>query len=85
MTVQKPSKKKGASALPPYMSKIIKASALLGDTKTLLSHWDVDATVPENLERINRENVSAEASRSRVKDILAVFSQRYLVEARSSS
>lgn len=82
MAVRKPTKKKGvtASAPPPYTSKIIKASALLDDTKTLLSHWDVDATVPENLDRIRRENVFAKASRSRVEDILAVFRQRYLVE-----
>src|SRR4051812_20488895 len=77
MVVRKPTKKKGllASAPPPYTSKIIKASALLDDTKTLLSHWEVDATVPENLHRIQRENVFAKASRSRVKDILAVFRQ----------
>jgi len=41
----------------------------------------VDATVPDNLDRIRRENIFAKASRSRVKDILAVFRQRYLVEA----
>ncbi len=64
-----------------YSSKIIKASALLDDTKTLLSHWDVAATVSDNLDRINRENIFAKASRSRVEDILAVFRQRYLVEA----
>ena len=69
-----------ALCVPRYTSRIIKASALLDDTKTLLSHWDIDATVPENLDRINRENVFAKASRSRVKDILAVFRQRYLVE-----
>jgi hypothetical protein len=34
--------------------------------------------VPENLDRIRRENVFAKASRSRVEDILAVFRQRYL-------
>jgi hypothetical protein len=83
MAVRKPSKKKGASASAPpaYTSKIIKASALLDDTKTLLSHWDVDATVPDNLDRIRRENIFAKASRSRVEDIVAVFRQRYLVEA----
>jgi len=83
MAVLKTSKKKRVSGhtSPVYSSKIIKASALLGDTKTLLSHWDVDATVPENLDRISRENVFAKASRSRVEDILAVFRQRYLVEA----
>jgi hypothetical protein len=81
--VQNATKKKRvpASAPPPYSSKIIKAGALLDDTKALLSHWDVDATVPENLDRISRENVFAKASRSRVEDILAVFRQRYLVEA----
>ncbi len=82
MAVRK-AKKKGVSASvpPPYTSKIIKASALLDDTKTLLSHWDVKATVPGNLDRFRRENVFAKASRSRVEDILAVFRQRYLVEA----
>ncbi len=31
--------------LATYSSKIIKAGALIGDTKTLLSCWDVTATV----------------------------------------
>jgi hypothetical protein len=83
MAVQNQPKKKGVRSSAPllYTSKIIKASALLDDTKTLLSHWDVNATVPENLDRIQRENIFAKASRSRVEDILAVFRQRYLVEA----
>jgi len=83
MTVQKATKPKGvsASASPPYTSRIIKAGALLDDTKTLLSHWDVTASVPENLDRIRRENVFGKASRSRVEDILAIFRQRYLTEA----
>jgi hypothetical protein len=75
--------KMGKKSAPPsghYTSKIIKASALLDDTKTLLSHWDITASVPDNLGRIRRENVFAKASRSRVEDILAVFRQRYLVE-----
>jgi hypothetical protein len=83
MAVQKAMKWKEfpASAPPSYTSKIIKAGALLDDTKTLLSHWDVAALVPENLERLRRENVLGKASRSRVEDILAVFRQRYLREA----
>ena len=83
MAVQKATKQKGisASASPPYTSRIIKAGALLDDTKTLLSHWDETASVPENLDRIRRENVFGKASRSRVEDILAVFRQRYLTEA----
>jgi len=62
----------------PYTSRIIKAGALLPDTKTLLSHWDTGATVEDNLGRIRRENVFGKASRSRVEDILAIFRQRYL-------
>lgn len=83
MAVRNNKTKKGVSAAeqPPYTTRIIKAGALLDDTKTLLSHWDVTATVPENLDRIRRENVFGKASRSRVEDILAVFRQRYLVEA----
>ena len=63
-----------------YSSKIIKAGALLPDTKTLLSHWDVKASVAENLRRLRRDNVFGKASRSRVEDILAIFRQRYLAE-----
>ncbi len=64
----------------PYTSRIIKAGALLGDTKTLLTAWDTKATVPDNLARIRRENVFGKTSRSRVEDILAIFRQRYLVD-----
>jgi len=53
---------------------------LIGDTKTLLSHWDLDASVDENLSRVRRENVFGKASRSRVEDILGIFRQRYLSE-----
>jgi Putative inner membrane protein (DUF1819) len=72
--------KKKWSRCPPYTSKIIKAGALLADTKTLLSHWDVRAPIRENLDRLRRENVFGKASRSRVKNILAIFRQRYLRE-----
>jgi hypothetical protein len=68
------------SSATPYTSKIIKAGALIGDTKTLLSHWDVDASVDENINRMQRNNVFGKASRSRVEDILAIFRQRYLTE-----
>src|SRR5436309_13809133 len=65
----------------PYSSKIIKAGALIGDIKTLLSHWDVDSSVDENINRVQRDNVFGKASRSRVNAILAIFRQRYLTEA----
>ena len=68
-----------------YSSKIIKAGALLPDTKTLLSHWDSTETGQDNLGRIRRENVFGKASRSRVEDILAIFRQRYLADERGHS
>ena len=63
-----------------YSSKIIKAGALLPDTKTLLSHWDTSVLVSQNLDRLRRENIFGKASRSRVEDILAILRQRYLTE-----
>jgi len=62
-----------------YRSKIIKAGALLADTKTLLAHWDTASSVSKNLDQFRRENIFGKASRSRVEDILAIFRQRYLV------
>ncbi len=64
-----------------YTSKIIKAGALIADTKTLLASWDLSRTVDENLDKFLSENIFGKASRSRVEDILAIFRQRYLMEA----
>src|SRR2546421_9281498 len=61
-----------------YTSKIIKAGALLADTKTMLANWDVTRSVSEKLDRFRRENIFGKASRSRIEDILAIFRQRYL-------
>jgi hypothetical protein len=63
-----------------YSSKIIKAGALLADTKTLLSQWDPSRSVAANLARIRQENALGKASRSRVEDIQAIFRQRYLAD-----
>ena len=50
-----------------YSSKIIKAGALIADTKTLLTHWNTAESNRANLDRICLENVFGKASRSRVK------------------
>ncbi len=63
-----------------YSSKIIKAGALLTDTKTLLANWDVRQSVPDNLELFRQENMFGKASRSRVEAILKIFYQRYLTD-----
>jgi hypothetical protein len=54
---------------------------LKADTKTMLSHWDLDASVEDNLNRVRQHNVFGKASRSRVEDILGIFRQRYLSES----
>ncbi len=61
-----------------YSSRIIKAGALLADTTTLFDNWDESHSVQENLERLQRENIFGKASRSRIRDVLAIFRQRYL-------
>ena len=63
-----------------YTTKIIKAGALLSDTRTFLSQWDSGQSVRDNLRRFREENIFGKASRSRVEDILAIFRQRYLRE-----
>lgn len=63
-----------------YTTKIIKAGALLPDTKALLSCWDLNYSVSENLSRIRCENLLGKTSRSRTEDILSIFRQRYLTE-----
>lgn len=75
-----PRKLNSRSPLGPYSSKIIKAGALIGDTKTLLSQWDASIPTSLNIDRIQRENIFGKASRSRVRDILNIFRQRYLSE-----
>src|SRR5437764_14206760 len=62
----------------PYSSKIIRAGALLPDTKILLAHWNLSDNVETNLHSIQQENLFGKPSRSRVAEILAIFKQRYL-------
>ena len=68
----------GATQKALYTSKIIKAGALIADTKNLLAHWDESISVAQNLNQFRRDNLFGKASRSRVEDILAIFRQRYL-------
>lgn len=61
-----------------YSSKIIKAGALIDDTKTFLVNWDVSQTVKSNLYRLQSQNLFGKATRSRIEDILVIIRQRYL-------
>jgi hypothetical protein len=60
-----------------YSSRIIKASALLSDTKTLLAAWDSDDDVRRNFETVRQQNILGKTSRKRLGDVLQIFRQRY--------
>ncbi len=78
--VQTNTEKKDNHGANRYSTKIIKAGALLSDTKVLLSAWEPGLPFGENMYRIQNHNLLGKSSRSRVKDILAIFRQRYLSE-----
>jgi hypothetical protein len=63
-----------------YSSKILKAGAILSETKTLLNNWDDSLSMKDNLDLFRQDNILGKASRSRVDDILQIFRQRYLSE-----
>mgnify|MGYP003778482967 CR=1 FL=1 len=65
---------------PIYSSRIIKASALIPDTRLLLAEWDLTQSASHNLERVRRQNVLGKASRKRVNDILTILRQRYFAD-----
>lgn len=64
----------------PYTTKIIMAGALIPDTKALLSCWNINLSIHDNLQRARQENLLGKSSRSRVEDILVIFRQRYFTE-----
>mgnify|MGYP001271739180 CR=1 FL=1 len=63
-----------------YCSKIIKAGALIPDTSALLAVWNPEISLHDNLQKIQQQNLMGKSSRSRIRDILAIFRQRYLSE-----
>lgn len=70
----------GAEHSALYTTKIIKAGALLPDTKAVLAHWNPECSIAENLRKIRYHNLLGKTSRSRAEDILAIFRQRYLYD-----
>ncbi len=60
------------------VTRVIKASALLPDTRTLFADWDESRSVKENLQTAASRNIFGKSSRVRVNDILKVFEARYL-------
>jgi len=62
---------------PLYTSRIIKASALISDTRLLLAEWDLSRPAAENIADAHRRNILGKSSRKRAKDVLQIFRQRY--------
>jgi hypothetical protein len=62
-----------------YSSKILKSGAALAETKLLLINWNDSVTMDENLDHFERDNIIGKASRSRVRELIKIFRQRYLV------
>lgn len=60
-----------------YTTKILKATALIDDTKTFFSSWDESLSIDDNFKQARHNNIFGKASRSRIEDILAIFRQRY--------
>jgi hypothetical protein len=61
-----------------YTSRIIKASALVPDTKTLFLHWEDACSAEDNLRRVRADNLLVKASLARVDDVLRILRRRYL-------
>lgn len=64
-------------SVPLYSSRIIKASALIADTKILLAEWRSELSIEENLSLAQQENIFGKTSRKRAENILSIFRQRY--------
>jgi len=60
-----------------YTSRLIKATALIPDTKALLASWDLSLDWRANFDVARRMNIFGKASRARIEDILKIFRQRY--------
>ena len=64
-----------------FTSRIIKASALITDTKILLANWQGGLSCQENLAALRRNNPFGKASQSRLDDILPILRRRYLLDS----
>jgi hypothetical protein len=63
-----------------YTSMIIRAGALLPETKTLLAYWDEGLSTAENLHNAQLANIFGKASRAWVKQFLRTLQERYFYD-----
>lgn len=64
-----------------YTAQIVDGGALLPETRLLLSQWERDIGVEDNLRRAQVANTLGKASRNRVGRILAAFRRRYTLDS----
>ena len=69
------------SANNRYTAQIVDGGALLPETRLLLSQWERDISVEDNLRRAQAENTLGKASRNRVGRILVAFRRRYTLDS----
>ncbi len=69
---------KEARAGNSWTTRIIKAGALLQDSRTFLGLYRPDRSPEQNLEGFLYSNAFGKTSRSRVQDILPIFRRRFL-------
>jgi hypothetical protein len=60
-----------------YSSRIIKAGAILSESKLILDNWDLGKSPEDNLKRIMEENLVGKQSRTRTAEIVKAFRQRF--------
>jgi hypothetical protein len=63
-----------------YTSKIIKATALLPDTKLFLSQWNPKLSSEKNIQKFIDYNILGKTSRAFVKNITSAFKDRYILK-----
>ena len=59
-------------------SKIIKAGALLEDSRRFVEMWHIGMSPQENLEAFHTRNLLGKRSRARAEDVLAILRQRFV-------
>jgi hypothetical protein len=63
-----------------FTSRIIKASALITDSKILLANWQAGLSTPENIAALYQSNPFGKSSHSRLEDMLPILRRRYMAD-----
>jgi hypothetical protein len=61
-----------------YTAKIIKANALLSDSKLFISQWEPQLSTEENIKNAIEYNIFGKSSRTFTKNIIHIFKNRFI-------